>query len=171
MLTEEHAKEGLSRAYVQAVGAKAQVLVSINDRSHDYGMDGSFHDVSILNGKRVESGTKIDFQLKATSIDVVRDEHVQFSVDADLMNLLASRAKTPYSTRAILIVLCLPAQSEEWLELSEKELILRKCCYWTSISSFTSNLYSATIKIPRSQVLMPETVRELLGKISQGQPV
>jgi hypothetical protein len=56
MLTEEHGKEDLSRAYVQAVGARAGIIVSLNRRGHDYGIDGSFHQVSILDGNRVESG-------------------------------------------------------------------------------------------------------------------
>ncbi|MFI5344058.1 MAG: hypothetical protein ACHQUC_07550, partial [Chlamydiales bacterium] len=46
MLMDEHRKEDFSRAYILAVAAKAGVIVSINDRNHDYGIDGSFHQVS-----------------------------------------------------------------------------------------------------------------------------
>jgi hypothetical protein len=166
MLTEEHSKEDLSRAYVQAVGARAGVIVSLNSRGHDYGIDGSFHQVSILDGNRVESGWTLDFQLKATTRINMQEDFVQYQLDADTMNLLASRIKKPRATPAILIILSLPTQSEEWLQLSEEALILKNCCYWTRISSFTSNLYTVTHKIPRSQLFTPEKLRGLLEEIS-----
>jgi hypothetical protein len=36
MLTIQHTEEDLSRAYVQAIAAKAGVNLSMKDRSHDY---------------------------------------------------------------------------------------------------------------------------------------
>jgi hypothetical protein len=166
MLTEEHSKEDLSRAYVLAVAARAGVLVNINDRNHDYGIDGSFHEVSIINGGRVESGVTIDFQLKATSRDIIREECVSFPIDAKMNNRLAQRHGRLHCTSVILIVLCLPSQPDEWLKLSEDELILRKCCYWSKISSFTSNLNTCIIEIPRSQMFTPVALQQMLGKIS-----
>ncbi len=168
MLTQEHSKEDLSRAYVQAVSAKAGVIISINDRSHDYGIDGSFHEVSILNGRRVESGITLDFQLKSTTRLEIREDFVYHQLDSKTINLLASRLKRPYVTSAILIVFSLPMHPDEWLQLSEKELVLRNCCYWFSFSSLTTNLYSATVQIPRSQLFTPEELTNLLRKISDG---
>lgn len=166
MLTEEHTKEGLSRAYVQAVGALAGAIVSLNDRGHDYGIDGSFHQVSILHGNRVESGSTLDFQLKATTRITVQEDFIQYQLDSDTINCLASRAKKLRATPVILIILSLPTQPEEWLQLSEKELILKNCCYWARISSFTSNVYTATQKISRSQLFTPEKLSVLLEEIS-----
>lgn len=171
MLTDEHRKEDFSRAYVLAVAAKSGVIVSINDRNHDYGIDGSFHQVSIIDGRRVESGVNIDFQLKATSRDIIKEEYVSFTVDANTNNSLALRQGKPHCSPVILIVLCMPPEPEEWLKLSEDELILRKCCYWSKISSFTSNLNSCIIEIPRSQMFTPEALEQLLGKITVGQPL
>jgi len=105
MLTEEHVKEDLSRSYVQAVGAMAGAIVSINDRGLDYGMDGSFHEVSIIDGYRVESGITLDFQLKATTRIITHDECVQFSLDVRTVNMLAARSQRCFSTPAILIIL------------------------------------------------------------------
>lgn len=168
MITEEHSKEDLSRAYVQAVGARAGVIVSINERSHDYGIDGSFHEVTLLNGRRIESGNTLDFQLKATTHIDIQEDYVCFKIDSNTINLLASRTHRPRPTPAILIILSLPSDTNEWLQLSEKELILRNCCYWSSISSLTTNLYSATVKIPRYQLFTPEELSNLLRKISDG---
>jgi hypothetical protein len=171
MLTEEHTKEDLSRAYVLAVAAKASVIVNLNNRSHDYGIDGSFHKVSNLKGRRVESGVTIDFQLKATSRDIIREDYVSITMDASTNNCLAKRYGQPGCNSVILIVLCLPSDSMEWLQLSEDELILRKCCYWSKISAFTSNLSTCIIEIPRSQMFTPEVLESLLERISIGQPV
>ena len=65
MLTENHIKEGLSRAYILAVAHRAGFNCSL--REFDYGIDGTFHDIKIVNGRHVESGYRIDFQAKAVS--------------------------------------------------------------------------------------------------------
>ena len=169
MLTQEHSKEGLSRAYVLAIAAKAGAAVSINDRCHDYGVDGSFHHVTSINGRRFESGATVDFQLKATSLDIVREDFISFPMDARTTNCWAERHNRPHSNPLILIVLCLPSQPEEWLQLSENELVLRKCCYWSTISTFTSNLRTCMIEIPRTQMFTPETLQQMLGKVSERQ--
>ena len=168
MLTENHSKEGLSRAYVQAVGAKAGAIVSINERGYDYGIDGSFHEVSIIGGQRMESGMTLDFQLKATSHVDRREGLIYYQLDARTVNLLASRLQKPHTTPAILILFCLPTQSGEWLQISEEELILRNCCYWSSISSLTINSHSATVQIPRCQLFTPDKLKTLLLKIPDG---
>ncbi|MGC1878581.1 MAG: DUF4365 domain-containing protein [Rhabdochlamydiaceae bacterium] len=167
MLTEEHRKEDLSRAYVQAVAAVAGVIVSINNRSHDYGMDGSFHEVSLLNGQRVESGITLDFQLKATTRVDAQNDFVAFSLDAKTINLLVDRTKRPAATPAILIILSLPKEPDEWLKLSERELILKNCCYWSHISSLTNNLYAATQRVSRDQLFNPGALSNLLGQFSK----
>lgn len=167
MLTEEHIKEGLSRSYVQAVSAIAGVIVDLN-RGHDYGIDGSFHEVLAADNQRVESGITLDFQLKATTRILFKEDRVHYSLDARTNNLLARRSQYKHLTQAILIILSLPDQYENWLQLSEQELVLKNCCYWSSISSLTTNIYTATIKIPRSQVFTPDALSGLLNKVAHG---
>lgn len=167
MILEEHIKEDLSRAYVLAVGAKAGAIVSIKDRSHDYGIDGTFYEVDITGKQRFETGTVLDFQLKATTRAIFQDDFVSYSLESRAFNLLSHRSRRPYSAPAILILLALPSESEKWLEISEKELVLRSCCYWAIISSIkTTNIFSVTVKIPRSQVLTSEALKTLLRKTS-----
>lgn len=167
MLTEEHAKEGLSRAYVQAVASQAGVIVSLKERSQDYGIDGSFHEVLIIKGRRRESGATLDFQLKATHRASLQDDFVVCNIDADTVNLLARRSSQPQLTQAILIICCLPVEKEQRLEISEREMSLRKCCYWCFISELTTNSHSATVRIPRSQVFSPEALTSLLKKVPE----
>jgi hypothetical protein len=66
LITQQHTQECLSFAYVQAVAGMAGVNLSAQ-RTHDYGVDGSFRAVVILPYRRVESGVSVDFQMKATT--------------------------------------------------------------------------------------------------------
>jgi hypothetical protein len=65
MMTGQHIEEGLSRAYVMAVAARAGV--NINWREFDYGVDGTFCRVSNRNGRLTEDGVALDYQLKAST--------------------------------------------------------------------------------------------------------
>ena len=71
MLTIQHIQEDLSRAYIQAVAAKAGVNLSLGTQAHDYGVDGTFHQVEAIprvdaEGKpymrRRNSGFNLEFQ-------------------------------------------------------------------------------------------------------------
>jgi hypothetical protein len=169
MITEEHKKESLSRAFVQAVAAKAHLSVRINDRSHDYGIDGAFHKIAIINNKRVEQGLALEFQLKATTDFTKNDESVKYALDVNAFNMLANRMTQPYVTPAILILLCLPKDPNKWFSLSEDELILKNCCYWTCIDkNHSSNTRSVTIEISRKQLLSPNEIKRLFSLLEQG---
>jgi hypothetical protein len=170
MITQEHTKEGLSRAYLQAVAAMAGMNISNGCRSHDYGIDGSFHEVCIVNGKRVDSGFSIEFQLKATSLLRVDSEHIKYDLDADTQRCLVNRAGKPRATPGILIVYDLPKPTEEWLESSVENMILRRCCYWVAPKwEPTTNISTVTIEIPKNQILTHAALQELMKKISNGE--
>ncbi len=172
MLTQEHQKEGLSRAYVQAVAAVAGINISVGNRSHDYGVDGAFHEVSFVNGKRVDSGFSLEFQLKSSSFLKDAGDSFKYALDADTHHCLVKRASKLRATPAILILLALPELLKDWLELSEENLILRHCCYWVAPTwTPTNNTSSVTIDIPKKQTLTPEVLQELMKKISKGEPL
>lgn len=151
MITTQHIEEDLSRAYIQAVAAKAGLNLAIRDRSHDYGIDGTFHQVSHRDAGREESGFSLESQLKASINATVNDQRVTYDLDAKAFNSLAERAARKNTCPAILILLVLPENSDEWIALSEDQLILKKCCYWTTITGATTpNAVSKRITIPPS---------------------
>lgn len=169
MLTKQHIEEDLSKAYVQAVAAKAAVNLRIGDRTHDYTIDGTFHQITYMNRSRHESGFSIDFQLKATKNLMMENDIVKYDLDAETYNYLVNRANTPRTTPAILIILSLPKDEQNWLTLSEEELILRRCCYWIALEgAVTDNSSSKRIEIPKANLLTPDLVNELLCKIEAG---
>ncbi len=172
MITTQHIEEDLSRAYVQAIAARAGVNLALRDRSHDYGIDGTFHQVSYHDAGREESGFSLDFQLKASINAAVDNQHVTYDLDAKAFNSLVERAARKNTCPAILILLVLPENSNEWLALSEAQLVLKRCCYWTTITgAATSNAASKRIIIPRSHLLTPEKVASLIQAVENGEPL
>ncbi|PJD95370.1 MAG: hypothetical protein CK425_08695 [Parachlamydia sp.] len=122
-------------------------------------MDGAFHKITIINNKRIEQGLALEFQLKATTNFIKNEKTIKYELDVNAFNMLADRMQQPYVTPAIvtpaiLILLCLPKDPENWFSLSEDELILKNCCYWACIDKKrSSNTRSVMIEISREQVL------------------
>jgi hypothetical protein len=173
MITEEHTKEALCRAYVQAIAGRAGTNASISDREFDYGIDGTFNEVhvrALQNGKNrlVESGFKWDFQLKCTVKWKVEGTDLIYDLAAKAHNDLAIRAATVGTTAAVLIVLCLPPETDNWMALDEEQLILRKCGYWFRITTAPTDTGTpVTIRIPRAQIFSAEALRELFTTLRQ----
>ncbi|HZM03186.1 MAG TPA: DUF4365 domain-containing protein [Candidatus Saccharimonadales bacterium] len=173
MITEEHTKEALCRAYVQAIAGRAGVNASISDREFDYGIDGTFNEVQVRtlsNGKKrhVESGFKWDFQLKCTVKWEIEGTDILYDLEAKTHNDLAIRASTVGTTAAVLLVLCLPPEVDEWMALDEEQLILRKCGYWFRITGApTTTTTPVAIRIPRTQIFSAEALRQLFTTLRQ----
>lgn len=169
MLTIQHTEEDLSRAYVQAIAAKAGVNLSMKDRSHDYTIDGTFHQVSYFNSHYHETGFSLDFQLKASKNCIIDDTHLRYDLDVETHNYLVDRAPRAATTPVILILMVLPEAESEWLSLSEEELVLRRCCYWIYLSGERSkNARTQRIEISRQNFLTPNILNEVLTALEKG---
>ncbi len=167
-MTSQHVEEDLSRAYIQAVAARAGVVLSINARSHDYGIDGTFHQVLETNGRQAEAGFALDFQLKASQNAIVEGDVVKYDLDVKTHNYLIRRSQQKNSTPVILILLVLPADADDWLALSEERMTLRKCCYFTALKDPpTANTSTQRIAMPRTSRLTPTTLQMLLSDIEK----
>jgi len=171
MIPRQHKQEQLSKAYINAVVAHAGHTFS--EPQDDYGVDGSMHKIaSSANGRRYDSGIVIDVQLKATTDWTLQDDFVVYDVEAKTFNDLAIRFQEDRATEMILAVLCLPQDENEWLSITNEQLILKKCCYWCKISDqSTNNTSSKRIKIPKDNLFSPEAVIELLEKVAKGEKI
>lgn len=158
----EHIKERLNVAYVTAVVAKAGAACSFTD-APEYGNDGHISKVVQLpNGKFRETGHIIHCQLKATCTSEIRGDNIIYDMEVDAYNKLAQWS----GSTCILILLCLPEKVTDWLHLSEDQLILKRCSYWTQICGpQSSNKSTQRVSIPRKQLFTPETVVELLKRL------
>lgn len=97
--------EGLSRACVQAIAARAGLNLSI--REFDYGIDGTFHEVALLPGRRVETGRCLNFQLKASTRWqlIETEEKIAYDLEAKTYNDLVERQQGVLPCLLILLIL------------------------------------------------------------------
>lgn len=170
MITTQHIEEDLSKAYVMAIGARAGYSVDL-DRPHDYTVDGTFHEIIIVENQRNESGYSIDFQLKASKNCVEENDFIKYDFDSNTYNYFIRRGNSKNSTPFILILLVLPDNPKEWLNITEESLILKKACYWYKIEKQepTPNLNSKRIFIPKNQLLTPDSLQGLFKQVKEGE--
>ena len=152
-------KECLSLAFVHALTGLAGINLQVQPR-HDYGIDGTFRPVS--GGPRhAETGFPVDFQMKSTIHWRQEKAHIVYDLDAKTYNDLVGR--DPIAVPCVLILLCLPQNGSDWLSCSESEMILRNCCYWIKLEGqSTSNKGTKRIRIPRTNILSADGIREIL---------
>ena len=64
----------------------------------------------------------------------------------------------------------MPRDEAEWLEITAEKLILRRCCYWISITGLpeTDNATSVTVSIPRTNVLDVRALKRLMNQARTG---
>lgn len=153
-MTANMQKSRLSLSYIEAVASHAGF--GVDEPKVDYdSVDGT---LKADFGKR----PRIEFQAKATSQDVVREDYIHFSLPVKTYNDLRIEAINP----RILIVLLMPQASDEWLEQTQSALCIRKCAYWMSLKgrSETSNASNITVRLPLSNVFNVEQLTDMMQK-------
>ncbi|NJN97430.1 MAG: DUF4365 domain-containing protein [Anaerolineales bacterium] len=162
-----HIQERLSLAYISMVAAMAGFALTIPE-GPEYGIDGTLRQiVQLPSGKFNETGYALNFQVKATVTSKLDNQFVIYDMSAEAYNKLATmQGPTP----CILIVMRLPRNSDEWVQLDENALLARHCCYWCKVNDFVPTLHKqrVRIRISRSQVLSPRAVEELFVEIREG---
>jgi hypothetical protein len=157
-MTEQHKKQDLNRAYVLAVAAKAGLTWSIPQP--DYGTDIHFQKITMRGNRRQATGIALNCQLKASADWRISNEgtSIIYDLEAKTFNDLADD-----SALCVLILFCLPP-IDEWLEICEDYLVIRKCCYYwiNENKETTNNLATKTIYIPCHQLLTPDSLNTLV---------
>jgi len=171
MITDQHREEQLSRAYVHAVAAHAGLI--FEPSATDYGVDGTIRMVlRVRNGRHLTCGHSLDVQLKATTTWALTDNELIYDLEAKTYNDLVDRFNDIRATPMILVLLCLPSNEEEWLQISADELIMRRCCYWCCVGGErTENAATQRIRIPQANILDRSTIALLLEKVKNGEPL
>jgi hypothetical protein len=160
-ITKQHTQEALSLAFIHAVSGIAGLNVQIGAR-HDYGVDGTLRAVVVRDGRRIESGVLVDFQLKASHNWSLVDDHIVYDLEVKTYNDLVTRE--PDTPTFILVLLCMPKLEADWISTDEQCLTLRNCCYWVTLSGPPSeNKTRKRIHIPRQNVLTPLAMGAILA--------
>ena len=166
MMIYQHIEEWLSRAYVMTIAARAGV--NILHPLQDYGVDGTFSKIQLQKGKPRDTGIKLDYQLKASKNWRIEGEEIVYALEAKTFNDLTARFAKRRTVPLILILLCLPQETAQWMEQSEEQLIVRRCCYWAKfVGGATDNSRSVTIRISRQQIFTPEVLTDLLNQLEE----
>ena len=109
----------------------------------------------------------LDLQLKATvNLDTTADEHCRFPLKRRNYDLLREETQVP----RLLIVLELPRSKDEWITISDNELILRRRAFWLSLKDLeeSNNRTSVTVHIPKGNVFHIESLRALMDQSREG---
>jgi hypothetical protein len=167
MLTIPHCKESLSRAYVTAVVGRARHSISWC-RDFDYGVDGTVFELASRGNRIRETGLGFDFQSKTTVDWSLDGADVVYDLEADAYNNLVERGGTT-AFPFLLILLCLPRDDSQWLDVTPGQLVMQKCAYWCKVNgTLTPNSATTRVRIPSANVFSPAAVGNLLNDIKAG---
>ena len=158
----ETREEQFSKAYVWALAARAGL--NIYEGKCDFGVDISFRRVRDRENPQryVDMGPEIPLlcQLKASTQCELRGDDIVYDLKAKNYNDLVN------SSNSVLILLWLPENIEDWIVYQENCMHLFKRAYYYKIKDLieTSNKYTKTIYIPKTQVLTEEALLQLVDQ-------
>lgn len=133
----------------------------------DYGTDICIKEqgTRIENGRNryFDTGRELKIQAKSTTIKSITENNtfISYNLESKTYNDLITRKND--NKPLILIVVILPENQPEWLEVDENNLILRKSAYWyvPEDDNLTNNTSSITIRIKKQNLLTKESFVEL----------
>lgn len=170
-MIEEHIKESLSLRYIELIAAFNGYKTSSS--YPDYGTDLEIKEVDFRienqHKRYLETGRELKFQLKATTENsiVIEDEIIKYDLNSSTYNDLLKRKNT--KSPLILILFVLPSDKTNWLNISDNELITRKCAYWffpDKTELLTTNSATKRIFINKKNFISNETLNQLFENYS-----
>jgi hypothetical protein len=164
---ETHKQEEFSRAYICALAAP------LGFNEGNYRVDDDSVDVEYKAKYDITSKIRnphINFQLKCTKITFKDDGFLHFPLKIKNYNDLRG---TNQAFPIYLVVLCVPENEEDWVEVKQEELLLRYSAYWVSLKDApqVKNKKSVTLKISKKQKFDKDIFKLLMDKTSEGMPI
>lgn len=163
-LDQKQCMETLQEAYLHAVAAAGRCSVAKPNR--DRGIDwivshqSSFHTVDWQADLRV--------QLKSTY--QVAPDTTADSVPISIPNAQLRRlAHSPVTTPTILVVMLVPRDIEEWIEVCSEHLLLRHTAYWDNLEGRPITGQDETVvRVPTAKVFNEASLCEMMQRIGAG---
>lgn len=172
MLNDNNKKAELSYAYLHAVAASAGFGCGYTTRHLDgCGVDAQVDISEKLDPNAILTDFSLPFQLKATSTELALVEG-KFSFPLDVGQYDKLR-KTTVSIPKLVVLMALPEDAEEWLTVSENELIARRCARWTTLKGApeTRNTNTTAVRFDADRILTPKALREIARRIAIGEDI
>jgi Domain of unknown function (DUF4365) len=156
-------QEQFSKAYVQAVAATAGYSCTtpvVDDDSVDV-------TIAARGARDTIRSPRLDAQVKSWTAPRLVDDDLRYPLGIKNYNDLRHE---DYLVPRILIVVVMPANLDDWVELSHDQTIVRRCGYWTSLRRMgpTMNTDSVTVTVPTGQQLTVEALTSLMERIGAG---
>lgn len=160
-MTEENQKEQYSRAYIHAIASVAGYKVTpevVDDDSVDATIASS-------GDRGATRSPKLDVQLKCSSQNLLKDDGVHFPLPLKNYEDLRRETMVP----RILIVVLVPDLILEWTIQDEHKLTMYKAAYWMSLKHEpnVTNKKTVTVRIPRENVLTPDSLTQIMNNINE----
>lgn len=158
-MPETSRSQAFSIAYIRAIAAKAGV--NIYKSEEDFGVDMSFCKIIHRKDRYTDtSSMPVPFQIKSSKVWELRGDTIVYDLEVKNYNDLVN------SCFCVLILMCLPPTSDEWLRQDEECLRLHKCCYYWRPSDRVETLNSEKkrIYIPRSQIFTVDALTMLMDE-------
>ena len=169
MLPENNIKAGLSCSYLKAVANIAGYPINFKESDTDFGTDATVAELLVRpSGRTFESGKNLLIQLKATTLNHIRETESEIVYDLKNKNyndLTYADILTP----KILVLFIMPNEKEDWLIHHIEMLVLKKCAYWAYLAKKpqTHNETGTTaIHIDKTKIFSPESLKQIMGKVS-----
>lgn len=157
-------KEQFSEAWLRAVAAAAGFAVAKPTVDND-SIDLT---VSKRGGKGTVRSPKLDVQLKCTATEIIKETDLRFPLEKKNYDELRY---DNFAVPRILVVLCVPAEPKDWLQLvEESHLLLKQCAYWTSLRGKpeSPNETTVIVSLLRTQRLDDASLLSIMERIEQG---
>jgi hypothetical protein len=169
MLSENDIKAELSYAYLHAVCAHAGFGCSVAYRHLDNaGVDAQVDIRERLHPKARFTTFHLHFQLKATSGPLpVAAGRCSYPLEVPHYDKLRDpKIVVP----RFLAIFHLPPATEDWLNVGPEQLVARRCARWVSLrdAPATENDKSINVHVPVSNLLTPESLRQIAAHASLG---
>jgi len=170
-LTDNDIESEISYAYLHAVASH----VGAGCHSANRASDGNGIDAIVTGWGPFENGgylqeVDIKVQLKATiGIPNINNGYISYFLNG--INRYNDLRTAALATHRILVVMFLPPQIEHWLNITEEELMLKKCAYWVSLrgASESQNESGQTIYIPQNQIFNSNSLKEIFATRSRNE--
>lgn len=162
-MTENDIKEQLSNNYIKIIAANKGYMLDKPEK--DYGVDFMVSKTTTYiqpdgTTRYLKDNKYIDLQLKSTTengiiVDNVNNT-VKFVLEVKNFNDLVTRKTADNLTPLVLIIYILPADRNNWVDINNNEMFLRKCAYWyipPEGTNISKNAATVTITIPQANLL------------------
>jgi hypothetical protein len=168
-LPENDIESELSYAYLHAVSSRAGLNCKVENRHGDnYGIDAQVDFFAPIPGTW-RSDVSLRIQLKATkNRGAETATHISYPFRGiEQYNRLRTNSGEPHR---ILVVLFLPTNITDWVNITEDELLLKQAAYWVCLygAVASANEVSQTIYLPKANLLTPDSLSALCQQIGVG---